>query len=237
MTVTEAAFGVVELRRYATRPGARDALIGLFEREFIESQEACGMVPFGHFRDLDDPDAFVWLRGFPAMETRRDALEAFYTSPVWLAHRDAANATMVDSDNVLLLRPARPHDTFDLRGLTRPAGGDTSTVDGCVVVSVLMLHAPADDALIAACEPALRELRLAARRIASLVTDERPNAFPRLPVREGEFALVVAGTCDAGAVSAWSRTVEAWGRSPAVRSRIASSETLRLEPASRSLLR
>ena len=34
------------------RPGRRDDLEALLEREFIESQEACGMVPLGQYRDL-----------------------------------------------------------------------------------------------------------------------------------------------------------------------------------------
>ncbi|MEU0397925.1 hypothetical protein ABZ208_35265 [Streptomyces sp. NPDC006208] len=38
------------------------------------------------------------------MTRRRRSLEAFYTGPVWRKHRDAANATMIDSDDVLLLR-------------------------------------------------------------------------------------------------------------------------------------
>ena len=54
------------------------------------------------FVDLDDPDRFVWLRGFVDMATRAAALGAFYGGPIWKAHRDAANATIVDSDNVLL---------------------------------------------------------------------------------------------------------------------------------------
>ncbi len=118
-----ATLSVVELRRYALHPGGRDVLIPLFEREFIESQERCGMVPIGHYRDLDDPNSFVWFRGFADMETRRRALEAFYTSPSWMDHRDAANATMIDSDNVLLLRPARPESGFETDGLFRRAGG------------------------------------------------------------------------------------------------------------------
>src|SRR5262249_21434026 len=98
---------IVELRQYTLHPGRRDALVALFEAEFVESQEACGMTIIGTFRDLDDPDRFVWLRGFSDMETRAAALAAFYGGPVWKAHREAANATMVDSDNVLLLRPGR----------------------------------------------------------------------------------------------------------------------------------
>jgi hypothetical protein len=37
------------------------------------------------------------------MGSRAEGLAAFYGGAVWQAHRNAANATMVDSDNVLLL--------------------------------------------------------------------------------------------------------------------------------------
>ena len=99
---------IVELRQYTLHPGQRDTLIELFDREFIESQEAVGMTVMGQFRDLDDADRFVWLRGFGDMASRKAALESFYGGPIWQAHRDAANATMVDSDDVLLLRTAWP---------------------------------------------------------------------------------------------------------------------------------
>jgi hypothetical protein len=103
--VRRVAARVVELRRYALRPGQRETLVELFDREFVESQEAVGMEILGQFRDLDDPDSFVWLRGFSDMQTRKHGLEAFYGGPVWKAHAAAANATMIDVDNVLLLRP------------------------------------------------------------------------------------------------------------------------------------
>ena len=96
---------VVELRQYTLHPGKREVLIELFERAFIEPQEAAGMRILGQFRDLDRPDHFVWIRGFPDMSSRAKALSAFYGGPVWKAHREAANATMIDSDDVLLLRP------------------------------------------------------------------------------------------------------------------------------------
>ncbi|MCT9093568.1 NIPSNAP family protein [Streptomyces sp. ASQP_92] len=95
---------IVELRQYTLRPGAREALIELFEREFVTGQRAVGIRVGGRFRDLDDPDRFVWLRSFPDMRGRRRSLEAFYSGPVWREHREAANATMIDSDDVLLLR-------------------------------------------------------------------------------------------------------------------------------------
>ena len=95
----------MELRRYARRPGQRETLVELLDREFVVTQEAVGMEILGQFRDLDDPDSFVWLRGFSDMRTRKRGLEAFYGGPVWKAHAASANATMIDVDNVLLLRP------------------------------------------------------------------------------------------------------------------------------------
>ena len=96
-------FPIVELRQYTLHDGQRDTLINLFEREFIEPQEALGMKVIGTFRDLDRPNRFVWLRGFTDMDTRLAGLTGFYGGPVWKAHREEANATMIDSDNVLLL--------------------------------------------------------------------------------------------------------------------------------------
>ncbi|MDT7802247.1 MAG: hypothetical protein QOI78_5680 [Actinomycetota bacterium] len=107
---------VLELRRYTLHPGCRDELIELFEREFVDPQEAVGAHLFGLFRVPSSPDEFLWLRGFRSMAARKEALEAFYFGPVWKEHREAANATMIDSDNVLLLRPV-------LCGLTSPPPG------------------------------------------------------------------------------------------------------------------
>src|SRR6266480_4971886 len=114
---------IVELRQYTLHPGKRDVLIELFDREFVESQEILGMYVIGQFRDLNDPDRFVWLRGFRNMSERAEGLTAFYTGPVWKANREAANATMIDSDNVLLLRPARPSSGFALGTTDRPQPG------------------------------------------------------------------------------------------------------------------
>ncbi|MFI6498632.1 NIPSNAP family protein [Nonomuraea typhae] len=95
---------IYELRRYTLRPGTRDALIELFEREFVETQEEVGIELVAQFREPAAPDAFVWIRAFPDMDARQRSLTAFYTGPAWKAHRDAARATMIDTDDVLLLR-------------------------------------------------------------------------------------------------------------------------------------
>jgi quinol monooxygenase YgiN len=74
-----------ELRQYAMKPGRRDELITLFERAFVETQEAAGIRLIGLFRDLDQPDRFVWMRGYPDQAARRPALNAFYNSDHWFA--------------------------------------------------------------------------------------------------------------------------------------------------------
>lgn len=180
---------VIELRQYTLHPGKRDVLIELFEREFVEGQEDVGMNLIGQFRDLDDPDRFVWLRGFADMEARRRSLEAFYFGPVWQGNRETANPTMIDSDNVLLLRPLDPTSGFTLgdrgpRGASGPGAGR-------VIAGVHALAGP-DDPLPRRfrneAEPALRAGGAAS--VAVLVTDASANTFPRLPVREGERVLV-----------------------------------------------
>jgi len=180
---------IVELRQYVLHRGRRDELIDLFEREFVESQEAVGMTLIGQFRDLDDPDRFVWLRGFPDMEGRRRSLEAFYFGPVWQAHRGAANETMIDSDDVLLLKLLGDDPGFQL-GERAPTGA-AGPGPGRVLAGVHTLNGP-DDPLPGRFRreviPSVRDAGAAS--IAVLVTDSSPNTFPRLPVREAEQVLV-----------------------------------------------
>ena len=94
------------------------------------------MQVLGQFRDLDDPDSFVWLRGFSDMPTRKRALEAFYGGPTWKQHAGAANATMIDSDNVLLLRPV---SGLVLETNDRPAPGSMASQPGLLVVTIYPL--------------------------------------------------------------------------------------------------
>ena len=183
---------IVELRQYTLRPGMRDILIELFDREFVETQEALGMCIIGQFRDLDNPDRFIWLRGFPDMARRARALQAFYSGPVWKAHREAANATMFDTDNVLLLRPARANSAFQLDSTLRPAPTMSNSSEGFVVPTIYYLNAPVGVAFVDFFErelkPALTEV--GAPMLAYFVTENSANTFPALPVREGEHVFV-----------------------------------------------
>jgi hypothetical protein len=236
---------VVELRQYMLHPGQRDTLIELFDRAFVESQEALGARIIGQFRDLDHPDRFVWLRGFQDMVTRREALQAFYSGPVWKANSAAANATMIDSDNVLLLHPARPTSAFLLDPLDRPPAGAETVPSGLVVATICSLaSAPKADMLDYfedAVAPALG--RTGASVLAWFVTESSANTFPALPVRENEQMFVwFAGFRDHQSYGQHIVTLaqSAEWRSaiwePLARHLNAVPQTLKLAPTPRSLL-
>lgn len=235
---------LVELRRYALHPGTRDEMIGIFERELMEGQEAAGMRLLGQFRDLDDPDAFVWLRGFRDMEARRRALSAFYGGPVWARHRDAANATMIDSDDVRLLRPVHDGDGL-VAGGDRPGPGAGAAGRRLLVMVVLPLRPEPAPGFPSFFERSVApHLRTAGATVATtLRTEHAPNDYPALPVRKGEELFVWLSSFDDMAAHARHQAAlersAAWrqGVSPALAQRLdGPPETFRLAPTARSLL-
>jgi hypothetical protein len=223
---------VFELRNYLLRPGQRDVLIDLFEREFIESQEALGAHVVGTFRDLDSPDRFVWIRGFADFAARLAALDGFYSGPVWQAHRNAANATMIDADNVLLLRPLS--GSLSRAPRTRPPLGAASSPGSLIVAATYFLEPGVEDAVAAAFarETSPRISEAGGELIATLATEPAANNYPRLPVREDVNALVaIARYRSVDAFAAWPSDdlLEAGLAGPV--------EIMRLQPTPRSLLR
>ena len=200
----------------------------------------------GQFCCRTDPHLFVWLRAFPDMEARRQALQRFYSGPIWQAHRAAANDTMLDSDKVLLLKPARPASGLRYAPAERPTMQALNTAGGLVIATIYYLKASIAPAFVAFFEeqiaPALRAT--GAAPVGSYVTEEAENTFPQLPVRTGEHVFVWFATFadeEAYAVhqkvrvtsAEWTTalvpTLQAWLTKPA--------EVLELTPTRRSLLR
>jgi hypothetical protein len=181
-------YPVVELRQYTLRPGQRDVLIDLFDREFVESQEADGMAVVGQFRDLDAPDRFTWIRGFASMPARARALASFYGGPAWKAHSARANATMIDSDNVLLLRPVTARSGFPAPASARPPAGHVTAVPSRVLVTLYYRDRPFDQAFADFFDRQARPVLIGtgATPLACLQTEHAENTFPALPVRTGE---------------------------------------------------
>jgi NIPSNAP len=236
---------LVELRQYTLHPNKLDGFIQMFEREFIETQEAVGITVIGHFRDQNDPNRFVWLRGFSDMPARAEALQAFYGGPVWKAHRDEANANFTDTDNVLLLRPVSVASEFSLAKFQRAPLGTSLPAKGMVVATVYYFDAPVSTDFIELFASKVRpELRRAGISVtAELQTEPGPNNFPRLPVREGENVFIwiaTFATPDSYATSlARLEQSRSWREriAPELARRLKSApQLLRLTPAPRSLL-
>jgi hypothetical protein len=200
---------VVELRRYLLHPGRFDDLRDVFERWLVEGQEAAGMRLGRRFRDRDHPDRFVWMRGFASMAQRKAALEAFYFGPVWREHAAAANATMIDSDDVFLLRPTDPpHPPYDVGpvfGLGQVWPADPRAQEAHAVLE-----------------------RVLAMPVAMWRTEPSPNTFPRLPVRDGDHVVWLATFPDA---EPWARAEELLAADPQWRALDLTGEWMRLLPS------
>jgi hypothetical protein len=167
------------------------------------------------------------------MRARTEGLRSFYGGPVWAANRIAANATMIDSDNVLLLRPLDEARSSLLQPGT-----------SLVVATIYLLAAPVDDAFKRFFATRAMPLLAAtgAPVVARFQTEYAKNDFPALPVREGEHAFLSFSRftsaadyqrhlAELGRSGEWKETVE-----PELARRLASPvQVLRLEPTTRSL--
>ncbi len=213
---------VLELRQYKIVPGRRDAMIDVFERWFVESQEAEGMRLVGQFRDLDDPNRFTWIRSFPDMEARERGLNAFYFGPVWQAHRDEANPLLLDNDNVLLLKPLTPDLAF-----AETERQEQSAPASPVVATIFYLWKDPAEGF-----GQLFAERVSARGLPTLgvyVPETSENTFPRLPVRQHEKVLVWFSRVEDQAWLAADPDIADAQERPA--------QVLRLDPTPRSRLR
>jgi hypothetical protein len=238
---------IVELRQYTLYPGTRDDFISLFDRKLVETQEATGMRAIGQFRDLGDPNRFVWIRGFSDMASREKALTAFYIqSETWRRFGEAARSKMIDSNDALLLRPIRPEHAFALAGAENRPPAESQAPAGLVVATVYQLLGPVDSDFLEFFETAILPILASsgARVLGLFSTEYSPNNFPRLPLREGEHVLVTF--LGFGELAAYHAHMTALGQSPQWRNELypalvkrlqTTPQILRLAPTSRSQLR
>lgn len=169
---------IIDLRDYTTTLAGRDQLIERGETLLFKEQERLGATFLGAFRDADKPDRFVWLRGMPDMAARQRILTAFYTDgELWKANRDEVNSWIVDSDNVLLVRP--------VSDWSPPATGP----------SVVGMYTHIRREPLTATDVLQRNVATAiagagGRLLVTLATDPCENNYPRHPIRTGEFGLI-----------------------------------------------
>ena len=230
-------FGVVELRRYRLHPGRRARFARYFDAYFPEAFEAMGAIAFGQFAERGDEDRFTWLRGTPDYDAHAAIKSAFYNGPLWKEHAARVNALIADSDDVLLLRPLRPDRGVDVL----PAVDVASEVDGPRGVAVAQVFGvtAAEDFAARAAGAFARYGASGAREAAVLVSLDKPNNFPRHPIRtDGPFVVWLGLVPDESALAKLRAAIDAAaGELSATRLLRGTPETVVLDPTPRSRLR
>jgi len=93
---------IVEVRRYRIKPGKRDEFIRFFETRSVPALLDHGMKVMGPLIDVENPNAFVFLRGFPSLEAREQMKDAFYGGKLWKDELEAIAMPMIESYDVVL---------------------------------------------------------------------------------------------------------------------------------------
>jgi hypothetical protein len=183
-------FQVIEFRRYTVKEGEREHFGTYFESYFPEAFEQLGAIAFGQFFERKIPIGFTWIRGFKNMDARAVVNASFYYGPLWREHSVTMNSIMVDSENVLLLRPLTPEKGI----LVLPAVDPVKEVNGAqgvIVAQIFPIQKESVDAFAQKAQATFDAYRSAGVREAGvLVTLDVPNNFPQLPVRtDGPYLI------------------------------------------------
>ncbi|SRR6266498_680091 len=186
-------FQVIEFRRYTVKEGERAHFAEYFESFFPEAFQQLGAIAFGQFFERKNPVGFTWMRGFKNIDARAVVNSAFYYGPLWREHAFTMNSLMVDSDNVLLLRPLNPE-----RGIVVLPSVDPVTeakgAQGIVVAQIFAVKANSVDAFAQQAEATFAGYRaMGVREAGVLVTLDVANNFPQLPIRTDGPYLVWLG--------------------------------------------
>jgi hypothetical protein len=233
-------FQVIEFRRYTVKEGKREHFAEYFESYFPEAFQQMGAMAFGQFFERKNPVGFTWIRGFKNTDARAIVNAGFYYGPLWREHASTMNSLMVDSDNVLLLRPLRPE-----RGVSVLPSVDPVTegkgAQGVVVAQIFAVKANSVDAFAQQAEATFAGYRAAgAREAGVLITLDAPNNFPQLPVRTDGPYLVWLGiikdnqTLDTRFTPLTERSLQSLSAMGLLRS---APELVILDPTRRSRLR
>jgi hypothetical protein len=223
---------VIELRSYPMRPLGRDSFIDNFEAHYLEEIERFGALVMGQFRVMDDPDCFVWLRGYSDLSVREPSLRAFYAGEVWKRHGQISRALFLRPLTVRLLRPLAGTDLTAgatlASTLSAFASGTCSVETGVVVIDILRVAESGQRDKLA---ESLRNASLATEESelrGLLVAEERTDGWEEEVIRDENELIVVTA----------HREPEAAGRHAETLARLTARSDVDLSgpPTSRMLL-
>lgn len=107
---------IVEVRSYRITPGRRDEFIEFFEKRSIPALQSHGMKVVGPLIDLENPNKFVFLRGFPSMDDLHRMKDEFYGGRLWKEELELIAMPMLESYDVTLCETTAGFVMDDLRG-------------------------------------------------------------------------------------------------------------------------
>ena len=93
---------IVEVRSYRIKPGRREEFVQFFQTRAVPALRERGMKIIGPFLDVENPNKFVFLRGFPSLEERDRMKEEFYEGELWKKELEGIAMPMIDSYDVIL---------------------------------------------------------------------------------------------------------------------------------------
>ncbi len=186
-------FQVLEFRRYTITAGGRERFAQYFESYFPEAFEQLGAIAAGSFFERKNQSGFTWIRGFHTLDARAVINATFYYGPLWKEHKKTMNDLIVDSDNVILLRPLTSAQGVPILPAVDPVT-EAQGAQGIVVAEIFAVKANSVDAFAQEAETTFAGYRAAGARAAGvLVTLDVTNNFPQLPIRTDGPYLVWLG--------------------------------------------
>jgi hypothetical protein len=182
---------VLELRNYLLKSNLTDSFSSYFDHHFVKPMAELGGHTLGQFKINGVNDRFVWMRGFADMHTRIRFLNDFYVeSRVWKEFGPGANAMMINSDNVYLLRPLNNNKSS--REQSEAINGNLlKTNKGIIVVDFYICNSTLDKVINlfhSSYIPFLKTLNI--DNVTLWVSEMSENDFPRLPVFQDKNLLL-----------------------------------------------
>ena len=94
---------IVEMRTYRTRPGMRARFLDIFREKSIPEHARLGVPILGPFPSVEDPDTFVFLRGFADEASRTATAARFYESRLWKEELESVLMPMLATYDVVVV--------------------------------------------------------------------------------------------------------------------------------------
>ncbi len=94
---------IVEMRTYKLKPGVRASFLEIFRTKSVPAHDRIGMKILGPFLSIEDPDTFLFMRGFPDLASRDPMKAQFYEGEIWKSELENVLMPMIEKYEVLLV--------------------------------------------------------------------------------------------------------------------------------------